>query len=182
MTNWRGSLLICAAAIAGFEPSPASAGMRTIELSAANVEVRTFQSGREGDYYIVSFDLPEDLGQVRFAWLELRVDVVADTVEGFIDPAPMLEAHLVSAPLIGDPTGDDFIELQRPMSRPVAVGAQRNLKIDVTHAVRVMNSNATGSFQFVLGALTGERRGTYVVDRGGNGLPRVGRVTITDFP
>jgi len=165
-----GVALICVIAPA------ASGDTRTIEISANRVE-STVSS--EGTYYVIEFDLPQNLASVRSAWLEVRLNVSA-TNDGPADPAPMLEVYMLKQAIVGDPDPSEFEATRLPMSRPVALGTNRLVKIDVTEFASAVFADPNKNHGIVIGSLTGARTGGFVVNGDGFGPGVPVRVTVIE--
>jgi hypothetical protein len=132
---------------------------------SVSVEQRTRTDGV--NYYLVQINLPADVSSIRYAWLELRVDTSSDRIDGFADPVPLFEAYALNRSLTSDPTTDFFEPTLVPMSRPVPVGADRLVKIDVTEFVRNVAVNPSSNYGLVVGAVTPVGRRAIVVRSGG---------------
>ena len=90
------------------------------------------------------------------------LSVSVPEVSGFEDPAPMFQVFMLKDELSGEPTEASFVDLRLPMSRPVVVGLNRHVSIDVTEYVKKILLTPTANHGLVIGSVTGERRATIV--------------------
>lgn len=158
-------------------PSMAVGGVQTVAVAASSLKAITTV---EGTHYVVEFELPQNLGSVRSAWLEVRLDVSVRNDEGPTDPAPMLEVYMLKNTLSGDPAPADFEETRLPMSRPVALGTNRLVKIDITEFAQRIFADPTKNHGIVIGSLTGARTGEFLVKLDGFGPGTPVRLTIIE--
>lgn len=163
------AVLVCSLA------SVASAEKETFSLTARNLAVRTSD---ERPYYIVEFDLPEIVQTVRHAWLDLRVDVSSIEVAGFADPAPVFEVYALTRALSGELDVSMFGTTRVPMSRPVAAGTDRLVRIEITEFVQKIRTDPMTNHGIVLGELTGDRRGNFIIKPDGLGPGTPVQLTI----
>lgn len=129
---------------------------------------------------VVTFALPEGLATVRQAWLEMRVDVSVREVGGFRDPAPLFEVYALSADVTGAIQPKMFREMLAPMSRPVAVGENRLVRIDITEFVRLILDDPESNHGVAFGAVTADTRGVFAVRADGLGPGAAARVRIVE--
>lgn len=120
-------------------------------------------------YYSIALSLPENLTFVTHAWLEFRADVSAKDLNGFVDPAPTLEVYALKQMLSGDPDPSKFEAMRQPMTRPVAIGADRLVRIDITEFVKRIISDPSMNHGIVLGPLTRDKRGIFDIKQDGLG-------------
>jgi hypothetical protein len=111
----------------------------------------------------VGISLPEKLTTVTHAWLELRADISAKNLNGFVDPAPVFEVYALKQTLSGDPEPSKFESTKLPMSRPVATGTDRLVKIDITEFVQKILADPSKNHGLVVGPLTNDKRGVFTV-------------------
>jgi hypothetical protein len=129
---------------------------------------------------VASFALPAGITGVRQAWLELRVDVTATEVSGFRDPAPLFEVYALNTDVTGAIQPKMFREMQVPMSRPVAVGENRLVRIDITEFVRAILEEPEANHGLTFGAVTADTRGLFAVRVDGFGQGTAARVRIIE--
>lgn len=129
-------------------------------------------------YYSVEVSLPENVAMVFRAWLELRADVSARNLSGFVDPAPMCEVFALKRPLSGDPEESNFEATSLPMSRPVAIGSDRLVRIDVTEFVRRILADPSKNHGLVLGPLTNDKRGIFTIRQDSFGPSIAARLVV----
>ncbi len=131
-------------------------------------------------YYSVSLSLPPGLASVTHAWLELRADVSAKDLSGFQDPAPVLDVYGLNQALARDPEPSMFDATRIPMSRPVAVGVNRLIKINITEFVEKIFADPSKNHGIVLGPLTADKRGIFGVKQDGFGPGVAARIQIVE--
>ncbi len=154
-----------------------AAQTQRIDLTSSNVQRITTL---EGNHYVIEFDIPEGIVSVRHAWMEVRMDVSAREPEPVADPAPMLEVYMLKNALTGDPVPADFESTRLPMSRPVALGPNRLVKLDITEFVQRILADPRTNHGIVVGSLTGARTGEFVVKPDGFGPGTPIRLTIIE--
>ncbi len=117
-----------------------------------------------GQCYTVQYALPDDLTsqQVERAVLELYVDVRAKTREDYINEAPILEVYAPTEAFAG---GVDLkkVDIATRAGRPIALGAKRLVRIDVTRVVRAHASKTLANYGLVIGSLSGMREGDFTI-------------------
>ncbi len=173
-TTTRFSLVL--ALVCAFPPI-AVGEVQTVGVAASGVEATTTI---EGTHYLVEFELPQNLGSVRQAWLEVYMDVWSRNDEGPVDPAPILEVYMLKNTLSGDPEPSNFEVTRLPMSRPVALGANRLVRIEITDFAQRIFADPTKNHGIVLGSLTGAQTGDFVVKNDGFGPGMPFRLTIVE--
>jgi hypothetical protein len=131
-------------------------------------------------YYSVALSLPQSLKSVSYAWLELRADVSAKDLNGFVDPAPVLDVYALKEALAGDPETANFEATRLPMSRPVAAGDDRLIKIDITEFVQEILVDPSKNHGIVLGPLTADKRGVFAVKQDGFGAGVAAQLRIAE--
>jgi len=142
-------------------PSVVLAEASSLDPAATTVTERAASDGTT--YYSVGITLPENLTRVSHAWLELHADVSARNLNGFIDPAPVFEVYALNQTLSGDPEPSRFVATRLPMSRPVATGTGRLVKIDITEFVQSILADPSKNHGLVIGPLTDDKRGIFTV-------------------
>ena len=165
-------------AIACVLSNDAVADIADVAPATTSITERVASDGTR--YYSVEISLSENLNTVSHAWLELRADVSARNLNGFVDPAPVFEVYALKRALSGDPEQSDFEATRIPMSRPVATGTDRLLKIDVTEFVRLIVADPSKNHGLVVGPLTNDKRGVFVVKEDGIGPGQPARVRILE--
>ena len=131
-------------------------------------------------YYSVGISLPENLTTVTYAWLEFRADVSARDLNRFVDPAPLFEVYALNQTLSGDPEPSKFEATRLPMSRPVATGTDRLVKIDITEFVQKILADPSENHGLVIGSLTNDKRGVFVAKEDGFGAGITARIRILE--
>jgi hypothetical protein len=115
-------------------------------------------------YYTVLYALPAGLNeaQLQRAILEVYVDVGAKARDGYLNEAPVLEVCALSTPYAGAISEETLVLATRAM-RPVSLGGDRRVVIDITEIVRANLKGETGNNGIVLGSLTGRRDGDFSI-------------------
>lgn len=160
--------------------APARGQARSIDIAASSLTVHASLDTTEGAYYTLSVAVPAGIETIRQAWLELRADVDVSEIEGFRDPAPVFQVFMLKSELSGEPTEESFEVTRVPMSRPVALGTRRLIRIDVADFVRKIVANPSANHGLVLGSVTGDRRASFEVDGNGFGAGVAARLTIME--
>ncbi len=151
-----------------------------IDVTSTPVTV-TELTARDGTtYYSIGFNIPNGLSSVSHAWLEFRADISARELNGFTDPAPMLEVYALKQALSGDPDPSEFEPTAIPMSRPVATGANRLVRVDITEIVQMILAEPSKNHGIVLGPLTADKRGIVDLKQDGFGPGIAARVHIAE--
>jgi hypothetical protein len=173
------SMLLCAVLLHTIASS-ASAQVRHVDIPAVNLTTHASRTLGEGPYYVLSITPPEELRAARQAWLELRSDLSVREIEGFNDPTAIFQVFMLKNALEGEPNDESFDVLRVPMSRPVAAGTERFVKIDVTEYVQRILADPSDNHGLVLGSVTGDRRGSFQIksDAFGNGI--VARLNVVE--
>lgn len=132
----------------------------------------TVSTSPHGNYYIIEFDLPQSISSVRHAWLEAYVDVSLANEE-LPDAAPMLDVYVLKRTLSGEPTPSDFETTRIPLSRPIALGANRLMRIDISEFAKTILAEPGRNHGLVIGSLSGARTGNFALrsDGFGPGVP-----------
>ncbi len=161
-------------------PSSPTLGSHTFDLTASDFVTHSSTIEGYGPYYVMQLDLPPEIETVQQAWLEVYMDVSAREVEGWLDPAPLLEAYELETVLTGDPTPSDFVPAEVPITRIVSAGENRRIRLDITQIVRNTLESPAGNHGIVLGSLTNERFGVFDLKTGVFGATIVARVIIME--
>jgi hypothetical protein len=160
--------------------SSSNAQVRHVDVPATNLTIHESRTEGEGPYYVLLITPPEDLRAARQAWLELRADVVVPEINGFRDATVIFQAFMLKNALDGDPNDEDFEPLRIPMSRPVAVGTERSVKIDVTEYLQRILADPSRNHGLLFGSVTGQRRGDFEVKRDAFGTGVVARLNVVE--
>ena len=131
-------------------------------------------------FYSLTIPIPEGVTTVAQAWLEFRADISAKDLDGFVDPAPVLDVLALQSAMTGDAIPSKFAPTTVPMSRPVAIGEDRLVRIDVTEFVRKILAEPTKNQGIVLGPLTADKRGIFTIIEGGLGPGVTARVRVVE--
>jgi hypothetical protein len=161
----------------GMLAASARADVQTLPATASHIEVST---SSESSHYVVEFDVPVNVRSVRQAWLEVRMDVSASDLNGFVDPAPMLEVYMLKQSISGDPDPSVFDTTGIPMSRPVALGTNRLVRLEITEFVQRILADPRKNHGIVMGSLTGTRSGEFAMKSNGFGPGTPVRITIVE--
>lgn len=105
------------------------------------------------------------------------VGVSAKQREGYASEAPVLEIYALMEPLSENFDPGRLHRASRSV-RPVAVGADRHVVVDITTIVRSHLEGAIGNHGLVLGSVTGMREGEFIVVPGNFPQGAVARVRI----
>jgi hypothetical protein len=160
--------------------SGASAQVRHVDIPNSNLTAHAARTEGEGPYYVLALTLPAEIRVARQAWLELRADLSVPEMNGFRDPTSIFQVFMLKNELSGDPTEEDFETLRVPMSRPVAVGTERSIKIDVTEYVQRILGDPSVNHGLILGSVTGERRGNFQIKSDAFGAGIVARLNVVE--
>jgi hypothetical protein len=159
-------------------PSMALAGIASPPPTPTTLAEHIASDGTR--YYTAEISIPENLSTVSLAWLELRANVSAKDVSGFVDTAPVLDVYALKQTLTGDPEPSKFEVTRLPMSRPVAAGTDRLIKIDITEFVQMILANPSKNYGLVLGPLTSDKRGIFAVKQDGFGAGVAAQVRVAE--
>jgi hypothetical protein len=150
----------------------------TTELTPAATTVTQHVAADGTTYYSVAISLPAGLASVAHARLEFRADISARDLTGYVDPAPVLDVYALKEALRRDPDPSKFEATRLPMSRPVAAGADRLVKIDITDFIRTILADPSKNHGLVLGPLTTDKRGIFAIKHDGLGPGMSAQVRI----
>jgi hypothetical protein len=131
-------------------------------------------------FYSLTILVPEGVTTVAQAWLEFRADVSAKDLNGFVDPAPVLDVFALESAMTSDAVPSKFAPTALPMSRPVAVGDDRLVRVDITEFVRRILAEPTKNQGIVLGPLTNDKRGIFAIKANGLGPGVTARVRVVE--
>ena len=154
--------LTCLLVVAVCGSSHADA-VRTVLLTSSSVEAR-LDGVASSPYTILRIAIPPEItasGLVR-AILEVRADVQAQTIDGWMNETPIVEVYALS----DDMTGSfNAAKLTKPstMNRPIAVGSNKSVRIDITEAVVSWLENPSKNHGLVLGSFRGAREGSFTL-------------------
>jgi hypothetical protein len=130
-------------------------------------------------YYALRVVLPPDIVRVQHAWLELHADVIPEEGMGFTDPAPLFQVYVLSSAPVGATISGELLRTPRiPMSRPVAAGTNRLIRINITEYVREIAAEPSLNHGLVIGAVLGDSVTTFIPKAGKWGADVVARVLI----
>lgn len=159
---------------------PVRAQTTQVDIASSNLTTHTSADTSEGRYYTLAIALPSSIERVRHAWLELRLDVsVADT-QGFRDPVPVFQVFMLKQSLSGEPSEASFETMRMPMSRPVAAGTNRLVKIDITEYLGAILAHPSANHGLVLGSATGSRVADFAIRTDSFGLGIPARLTVLE--
>jgi hypothetical protein len=146
---------------------------RVVNVASTDLSSHEPSDTTRGAYYTLSVDLPGDLSTVHHAWLELHVDVSTPLLEGFRDPVPVFEVYMLNGTLSGDPSPASVRSTRLPMSRPVTVGENRTIRIDVTDYVRSIIASPSLDHGLVIGSVMDGQKADFAIqpDAFGSGVP-----------
>jgi hypothetical protein len=151
-----------------------------VDIAGTGLATHTSTDTSKGRYYTLVLTLPPSIRGVRQAWLEFRADVSVAEIDGFLDPVPVFQVFMLKQALLGEPTEASFETMRLPMSRPVAVGLDRRVRIDITEYVSKTLARPSMNHGLVLGSVTGDRRADFQIksDTFGAGIPA--RLTLVE--
>ena len=153
-------------------------GAKSVAVSIPMNDVRA-HAGERGTFYVLQVSVPQEVAGNRLdsVVLEFAVDASALSEEDSV-VTPVVGVYPVTSEFVasrGDgPEGSvDAPEFERvvPSSRPVALGSQRVLRMDITDMVRGWMSAPSSNHGLVIGTLTGPDVGTVTLNEtlpGGN--------------
>jgi hypothetical protein len=167
---------LCCLAAGAVSATETVIALSASEIAVVEVEGSAVATGPR----VAAFTLPAGIAGVRQAWLELRVDVTATEVGEFRDPEPLFEVYALNAEVTGAIQPKMFREMQVPMSRPVAVGENRLVRIDITEFVQKVLANPTSNHGLAFGAVTTDTRGVFAVRTDGFGPGIAARVMVIE--
>jgi hypothetical protein len=155
----------------------ASAKNATITLPIGGLDAR---SGARGDYYVVDFAVPDEVIGKRLdsVLLELALDVSANSPEDS-DNAPVVGVFPLSQSLASSgPSATPLFETGVASVRPVAVGDNRMLTIDITDIVKGWIAAPATNHGLIIGTLSGPAVGTISLKSAALGPSTALRVTF----
>jgi hypothetical protein len=136
----------------------ASAKNLTITVPMGSLDAR---SGVRGDYYVVDFAVPDEVIGKRLdsVLLELAVDVSATSPEDS-DVTPVVGVFPLSQSFASSGPGAPVFETGVASVRPVAVGDNRMLTMDITDIVKGWIAAPATNHGLIIGTLSGPAVGT----------------------
>jgi hypothetical protein len=146
---------------------PAWGRSATVTVPMGDLSAR---NGVRGAYYILNVTIPEDVLGRRLdsALMELVVDVTASSPEDSIS-CPVVGVFPLTGPMGADGLdsgtgtgreGSSGYAAEVPSVRPVAVGENRTLTLDITSIVKGWIADPTTNHGLVIGTLSGPAIGT----------------------
>jgi hypothetical protein len=142
--------------------APSDAGRQLLLIRSGDATAHTEADTSIGRYYTLAYPLPEALSSesVELAMLELYIDVRAKVRDGYVNEAPVLEVYALTEAWAGavDPA---IMDWQTGAVRPVALGEDRRVLLDVTDIVRAHLAGRVGNHGLILGSITGRRDGDF---------------------
>jgi hypothetical protein len=102
---------------------------------------------------------------VEKALLEVYVNVDARSREGYLNDTPVLEVFALTEPF-GSELDTERLERSTGVARPVALGSDRRVLLDVTRIVRACLGGTRTNYGIVVGSLTGMREGDFEMATG----------------
>jgi hypothetical protein len=152
---------------------------QVVLIPSSDVMLRTDPDTTVGQYYTVSYSLPEGLtsADLERAILEVYVDVSAKARGEYVNEAPVLEVFALKGPFrrFLDP---DALDPKTRAGRPVVAGAGRRVLIDVTGIVRAHLEGTIENHGLVVGSLLGMREGEFTLLSGRLPQGAVGRLRV----
>lgn len=155
--------IIQALAILGFLlfESPVMATTSTISIPIDDVDVH---EGSRGEFYLVSVPIPADAAGKRIdsVVLEFAVDVAALSPEDS-GAAPAVGVYPLTRPFsggAGEGMDAPLFESNVSSVRPVTIGKNRIVRMDITEIVKAWVSDPSSNHGLVIGSLTGPEVGT----------------------
>jgi hypothetical protein len=129
-------------------------------------------AGARGEFYVVNVSIPGDIAGKRLdsVFIEFAVDATFLSLEDSV-VSPVVGVYPLRQSFsggVGDAPGhgaEPVFESVVPSARPIHLGENRVLRMDVTDIVKGWMDEPTSNHGLVIGALTG---------------PEVGRVTLRD--
>jgi len=154
----------------------AGPGKRSVPIGTASVAQVIEKDGKQASYYTMTYLLPADLKAESLdrVILELVMDVEAQEQDGYVGEAPVLYVRSLESSAI---RGSDGEENAVFATRPVAVGANRHVKVDVTEIIRAQLARP-GAHGLAIGALRGMQEGEFKIHRGGMSQGNTGELNI----
>jgi hypothetical protein len=180
----KNTLLIVAGAllILSLGGSTVQAGRTSVYLDAAAVTTFTPEDPTLGAYYLLTFSLPPEAAKAKWVYVEFYLNVAARETHEANDPTPLLDVFALKQPegYSGSLDPAQFETLSVPMTRPLTVGENRRVVIDVTEIVHRRAGDAAGTCALLFGSLTGSRDGLFTIQTDRLDQPGIARVTVFD--
>ena len=159
---------------------PATATNTTLTIPMDQIRTR---SGARGTFYLVNVLIPRDIvgNRLDMAMIEFAVEATA-----------LSESDSVVTPVVGVfPLTREFVDGGQgvnaaspvfkgtvPSARPVALGAKRVLRMDITNIVRGWMNEPSSNHGLVIGSLTGPEVGIVTLKETGPGAETPIRITF----
>lgn len=147
---------------------------KRVIVSIPSEQVVTGNSER-GNYYVVSVTVPQDVVGKRLdsVFLEFAADISRANEEDSVAVARIGVYPLTQAIGESSPRFDSTVS----SSLPVAIGASRHIKLDITQTVKAWIETPNGNHGLVIGALTGPAVGLATLKTSGLGPETAVRLT-----
>ena len=155
----------------------AYAGIIAIEVPNANLLAHERADSTVG-YYSLAVPVPQGVEGVIQAWLEITLDVSHDSMDGFIDPVPILEVFMLAGPVSGGVSESSVASTRLPMSRPVAIGENRLVRVDVTEFIQRVLRRPQDNYGLVFGTILGSRERHFLPRLDSFGAGTVARLVL----
>jgi len=175
----RGISIVFAIIIALLSCSDARAERLDVYLSANALTTHSPDDTTLGDYYLLQFQIPQELQgkTVGMAVLELRMNVSSVEKNGYQEKTPLVELYQLKSTFSGSIDPAQFVSLSSPIVRNAVVGESRRVILDLTEIVNSYIESPASNHGVILGSLTGRRDGIFTVKS--NELPEPGVARIT---
>jgi hypothetical protein len=131
---------------------------------------------------MLTLSVPPEAARAKWVFVEFYVDVSAREAQDASDQTPLLDVFALKDKdgYSGSLDPSQFEPLSLPMARPVAVGQDRRVVIDVTEIVRKRATEPTSICALLIGSLTGPRSGLFAIKPDRLDQPGVARLTFFD--
>ena len=172
------TMLIIVFLAALFAAPDANADKVSIDIQASDLSTYKAQDKTDGDYYVLHFDVPQNVAQVGVdaAILEFFVDASAKAKAGYTNDTPIIEVYALKSAFSGQVDATQLESPTRPTRRNVVVGQGRRVMIDITDIVKSYIETPQKNHGLIIGSLTGHRDGLFNVKADkyeGNALGRI---------
>jgi len=159
---------------------PAGAARTDVIVPSASLSSHSSGVSGIGDFFSLSVTPPSVLiaASIHRAYLEIRVDVTAVSIDGHANRAPMIYLFPLKSTFSGTLDANQFDTVRAPFARNVAVGENRRVVFDVTELVKHWAANPAENHGVLIGGLDGHRDGVYSIKSGIFGASSVAKVTI----
>ena len=171
------AILVCVA----LHVTVANAYRHNVLLGSSNVSTHSPSNTALGDYYVVSFEVPDEVkGRwLDKAYLEFYVDAAAIVVNGYLNKTPVIEVYALKSAFSGSVNVNQFEPQTVPAMRNIVVGQNRRVVIDITEMVRSYIETPSKNHGLIIGSLTGDRDGDFTLTN--NQLGPAASVKISFF-